>query len=340
MRKKMAVKKFLCQEFLAIIFSSIYFPRYMRLMQKALLIFICLGALGTAGFFSRSLMLKPKYELSICAIFRDEASYLKEWIEFHKLQGATHFFLYNNNSLDDYLKVLNPYINDNTVTLIEWNYSYKTVEKGDAIPWLSIQTGAYNDCLKKYGKLTKWLAVIDIDEFLFCPSGKTLPLFLKGYESYAGLCVNWLLFGTSNLPSLPSNSLMIESLTRCAPNDEPRNCEIKSIIQPKYAIRAKSAHEFKYKKGYFAINALGDRIKSLFSRRPSYDLIRINHYWTRTEDHFSKRKIASRNGRRAYEDEVYLRERSKTYNEAHDTAILQFAHPLKMKLFPKEEKSL
>lgn len=39
-----------------------------------------------------------QYELAICAIFQDEAAYLKEWIEFHKLVGVQHFYLYNHAS--------------------------------------------------------------------------------------------------------------------------------------------------------------------------------------------------------------------------------------------------
>ena len=37
----------------------------------------------------------PHY-LAICAIYRDEAPYLREWIEFHRLVGVEHFFLYDN----------------------------------------------------------------------------------------------------------------------------------------------------------------------------------------------------------------------------------------------------
>ena len=33
--------------------------------------------------------------LSICAIYRDEAPYLVEWIEFHRLVGVEHFYLYD-----------------------------------------------------------------------------------------------------------------------------------------------------------------------------------------------------------------------------------------------------
>ena len=37
--------------------------------------------------------------------------------------GIEHFYLYNNNSEDDYRTVLNPYIERGLVTLIEWPYN-------------------------------------------------------------------------------------------------------------------------------------------------------------------------------------------------------------------------
>src|SRR5262249_33039574 len=108
------------------------------------------------------------YDLSICAIFQDEAPYLKEWIEFHRLQGVQHIYLYNNRSTDDFRTVLEPYIKKRFVTLTEWDKSY---EDGAHRDWLAIQSGAYMDCLRKSGKYNSWIAFIDIDEFLFCPSG-------------------------------------------------------------------------------------------------------------------------------------------------------------------------
>src|SRR3954454_18594231 len=58
--------------------------------------------------------------LSICAIYRDEAPYLREWIEFHGLGGVERFFLYDNLSEDDHLSALAPYLEDGTVVLREW----------------------------------------------------------------------------------------------------------------------------------------------------------------------------------------------------------------------------
>lgn len=53
----------------------------------------------------------PKqYKVSVCAIFKNEAPYLKEWIEFNRIVGVEHFYLYNNNSEDNYEEIIAPYI--------------------------------------------------------------------------------------------------------------------------------------------------------------------------------------------------------------------------------------
>ena len=49
------------------------------------------------------------YELAIVAIFKDEAPYLREWLDYHLLAGVEHFYLYSNESSDghaDYLRRL------------------------------------------------------------------------------------------------------------------------------------------------------------------------------------------------------------------------------------------
>ena len=50
------------------------------------------------------------YDLAIVAIFKDEGKYLKEWLDYHLLAGVDHFYLYNNDSSDDYAEVLAPYV--------------------------------------------------------------------------------------------------------------------------------------------------------------------------------------------------------------------------------------
>ena len=42
--------------------------------------------------------------LSLTLIVKNEAFYIKEWIEFHRMIGVTHFYIYDNESSDDLYK--------------------------------------------------------------------------------------------------------------------------------------------------------------------------------------------------------------------------------------------
>ena len=62
-----------------------------------------------------------------------------------------HFYMYNNFSDDNYMEVLEPYIQEGIVDLIDW-----PVKQG--------QISAYKDCYDKHRKDAKWIGFIDIDE--------------------------------------------------------------------------------------------------------------------------------------------------------------------------------
>lgn len=129
--------------------------------------------------------IENKYYFSICAIFKDEALSMKEWIEYHLLIGVEHFYLYNNNSSDESCTILKTYIDKGVVTLINWNYPPPS------------QTSAYNDFKSKYWKETHWVAFIDLDEYI-CPKCATnLKDWFSKYENFPSLVVYWKMFGSN-----------------------------------------------------------------------------------------------------------------------------------------------
>lgn len=223
---------------------------------------------------------QTKYTLSAVCIFNNEADYLQEWIEYHRIVGIEHFYLYNNNSDDHYLSVLDPYIKQGIVELTNWP---SPPERN----WSHWQVLAYEDCLKKCKHLTKWLAFFDVDEFIIPVVDQTIPEFLKDYENYAGVTIFWQNYGTSFLPSIPQDQLLIESLTLKYPWDYEKNMWVKTIAQPK-KIKKCYIHTMKYHKGHFAVTPDFNRKKG---DKPEIDKIRINHYWTRAEDFFYNVKI-------------------------------------------------
>ena len=71
---------------------------------------------------------KLKYEVSLCLIFKDEGRFLKEWLDYHLTIGIDHFYLYDNNSTDDYKPVVQPYIDRGVVTMTDWPYQQAQVK--------------------------------------------------------------------------------------------------------------------------------------------------------------------------------------------------------------------
>ena len=210
--------------------------------------------------------------LSICAIFKNEAPYLKEWIEFHKLAGVEHFYLYNNNSFDDYLKVLDPYIKKGEITLIDW----------PAPP--PCQVSAYADCLNKRKKETRWLAFIDIDEFLFATEKDNLVSVLQEYKNYPGVCVTSLYFGTSGHIKKPKG-LQIKNFTRRAKIGSEYGRWIKLIVNPLLTLHpVRGPHLFNFVNWLLAADENKNPTEIDRIIKGSISKLRINHYWTRSKE--------------------------------------------------------
>ena len=278
-------------------------------------------------FFTPCCSANYTYTLSICAIFQDEAPYLKEWIEFHRLVGVEHFYLYNHRSKDKYKEVLQPYIQAGIVELFDREKVAHRIQIFN-----SLQCKCYNECLAYAKGKSKWVAFIDIDEFLFPTSENTLPSVLKNFDNFGGVYANWRIFGTSQMKTLPHDKLLIESLTSCSPKTFPANNYIKSIVRPEYAVEFPNPHHPIYKKGYFQVNT--DKIpyeEAFVSSYIQANKLRINHYWTRTEDFFFHVKIPrqKRWGGTPISEQIL-----SIVNREKDDAILRFAPALRERMMP------
>jgi Glycosyltransferase family 92 len=221
-------------------------------------------AWATGDVPERSRRNTPTY-LALCAIYRDEAPYLREWVEFHRLVGVERFFLYDNDSTDDHLDVLAPYIRDGIVTVRHW-----PVQPG--------QAAAYNDSLHRDRDDARWIAFVDVDEFLFSPNGTRLPELLADFEQHPGVGVNCALFGPSGHEIRPPG-LVTESYGRRLRS--PRTRLIKSVVDPALADHCAAPHHFVYRSG-LAVDENGYPIKGAFTKSVSMSRLRVNHYVTKS----------------------------------------------------------
>jgi hypothetical protein len=211
----------------------------------------------------------PRHYLAACAIYRDEAPYLAEWIEFHRLVGFERFYLYDNRSEDNHLDVLAPYIDEGIVVVHDWN-----------VPHLPGQTDAYQHAISTYGDEARWIGCFDIDEFLFSPTHRPVSEVLRDYEQWPGVVVNAPRFGPSGHRTKP-DGLVIESYLTHLQLGSDRT--LKSVVDPAAVESVRSAHLFNFLRRS-AVDENGYPVHHNRTKTPSFERLRINHYFWKSEE--------------------------------------------------------
>lgn len=261
------------------------------------------GRLTRLGCREAVQTLPRRHYLAACLIFRNSARYLSEWIEFHRLVGVEHFYLYNHNSTDDPLRVLQPYLSSGLVTLHD--------AEGD-----SAQDQAYRHCVRNYGRRARWIAFLDDDEFMYSPRQNSLAETLHAFEDEAGVTVPWLLFGSSGHVRRPEG-LVLENYTRRKPS---LGHLTKSVIDPARCTEVLDPHRFRFTRGCHCVTEDGLAIPHGQSRDYIAERLRINHYYTKSAEDVED-KLRDRGFfavRRGYSFD----EKQREYREAAESELL------------------
>ncbi|WP_068471309.1 glycosyltransferase family 92 protein [Candidatus Protochlamydia phocaeensis] len=281
---------------------------------------------------------KP-YDLVICALFQNEELFMKEWIEYHKLLGVQHFYLYNNLSTDHSLEILKPYIEAGEVDVFHWPIKTSNHSEMNAL-----QIATYMDALQIAKKTARWAAFIDIDEFLVPMKTNSLIRFLQDYESYPGVIINWQMYGTSGYDDIPNGKLLIETLLFKAQTNSVEHQYFKSIVQPAFVSHVTEPHSFHFFPGFFAVNPeRTPHTASGVGIHPSIciDRIRINHYCLGTKNWFIFNKLPRREKWGMPKlTPIQLENLFNQFNQVKDESILRFVPALRKKIFPFQTQTV
>lgn len=219
------------------------------------------------------------WKLTICAIVKDEGDYIREWIEFHRIQGVEHFFIYDNGSSDSTLRILQEYCDEGIVDLIPWpNFSVS----------LNPQFAAYAHCAHAYAALAEWVAFIDVDEFLFSDSTNNL---IDEISAIAGLCVAAIgvcryEYGPCGHETKPDGMVVANYRMRLDVQADTK-IKIKTIARPESIVAVESAHFIDVAGGEY-VDAAGNVLasKKVRGRTAVLKGLRVNHYYTKSRQEF------------------------------------------------------
>ena len=214
----------------------------------------------------------PSGHVALCLRFRDEARYLKEWLDYHLAAGIDHFFLYNNFSNDGYEEVLRPYLEHGRVTLIDW-------------PHAPASPGAENDCIARTSGRFAWVGFFDADEFVVIADGRAIPEFLEDFPRACGLAVHNYNFGSNGHKDRP-DGCVIDAYTR---RDALPNIHFKVFVRPDRVTRNRNSHNFYYRDARCAVNELGRRVYGSMNEPATARRAWHNHYLYKSrEDYLEK----------------------------------------------------
>ena len=209
------------------------------------------------------------YFLSVLAQFKNESMNLKIWIEHYLWQGVDHFYLIDNGSTDNPLKILQEYINKG---IVSYYYKPKKYQQINNYRWVF----DYENMRVK----TYWLAVCDLDEFFYGVDQK-LRTKIQSLNQYKLINVNWLVYGNSGIEKHPED--IRTTFIHRFPNMDAVNT--KYIFKP-MAIKSSSQiwiHWLHYPNTNIPIKQ-GKYV------RTANQLIKLNHYVLQSLEYFNNVK--------------------------------------------------
>lgn len=257
--------------------------------------------------------------LALCAIVKDEAPFLKEWLVYHSLIGVEHFFLYDNGSSPTVGETLGELAAMPHITIL-------------GTPHKAMQLPVYNHCLTEFGGKFAWMAFIDVDEFLCPAENADLRPLLAEYEPYGGLALNWRTFSSNGHETRPQG-LVIEKYTNWVAE---KNIHIKSIVRPAKTAGCRNPHAFGYLNGAFCVNEAFEPLPpgNPFWL-PSHKRVWLNHYYYKSREDFAAKIAKGRVSIDRVEDpwrNMGVFDKHLTLPQYPDTTITRFAPKLRKAL--------
>ncbi|HMQ91852.1 MAG TPA: glycosyltransferase family 92 protein [Amaricoccus sp.] len=269
-----------------------------------------------------------RHGLAIAAIVRNEERHIGEWAAFHAAAGVRRYIVYDNGCTDGTLAVLRGTLPAEALAILPWDQVFRDARMGREI---HNQALAYAHAARNFGRDLRWMAFIDIDEFLVPRQARSLNDALAHLEGCRSIALPWHMFGRSGHVEPPEGGVVANYLRRAAdPMSEARGIRaFKYIVDPCH-LTAVRIHAMETDGSAAACNDLGLRAaEGERGRREFYSAahVQLNHYYTRSESELAA-KIARGPNLRDKSGEYARKVRRTVANieaeEVEDRAALDF----------------
>jgi glycosyltransferase involved in cell wall biosynthesis len=261
-----------------------------------------------------------------CLIVKNEAPYLLEWIAYYDQLGFDKIVVYENNSTDNSLEILQHLDKCGIIETRPWKTGATS----------SPQISAYADALRKIS--TDWIFFVDCDEFLVLHN-TSLKTFLEPFDArpeVSAVAVNWRIFGSSGLKTY-EEGLVIERFVMASEPDFPPNRHVKSFVRAKDVGAVVHMHLSDVK----GLVVGPDGVPASFTQRGitaavDISIAQLNHYYTKTPEEYLIKRNRGQAGEGEnsvhkywYNDETFT---GHDRNDVEDRSALQYLSNVKSRI--------
>ncbi len=289
----------------------------------------------------RAITLTPPNDpvlLACVVICRGEDDYLVEWLEFHRMMGVEHFFVYDNGVQPSTKLLLDPYIAEGLVSHIPFpNLDWPGLRR----QWFdysrpSVQEIAYGHCITQYHRHYHFLLKIDVDEFVYPAQQRHATLVEAMREldlaTTIGIEIPMRDFGSNHHTRKP-DGLVIESYTKTRAGTR----ECKSIGNAAFIARKplSNPHYFTYRV------SLRQRLSGATKVRSdsAAALFRLNHYFTKSREEYVRKGEINAGGYMAGKESLsQFLAINRDANRTENREILRFVPTLRQRLAKCERR--
>lgn len=213
------------------------------------------------------------YPVIVC-IAKKEHDYIEEFVKYHLELGFKYIYLYDNEDIPTYEKMLHKYKNYIKVIHLPFNNYHK-----------GVQYIALDDFVKNYlftSDITH-VAHIDIDEFIVLKKHENICDFINEYivGNCQGIGMNWRFFGSSGRKEKTNEPVTLR-FTMC---EKKGNKHIKTIFKKDNFVKFYTCHNVSFSSGYTKTTN-NDIISGPFNTNIDFDVIQLNHYKCKTFPEF------------------------------------------------------
>jgi len=222
----------------------------------------------------------------IVAIAKLEQDYIEEWVKYHLALGFDFIYLYDNEDIPTYNKILTKYANKMKIIHYPGNNFKQPVQ-------YKILDDFNNNYMHK-NNITHVIH-IDIDEFICLKIHSNIKHFIDEYfiDDCAGIGINWVHFGSSN-HTKKTNEPITQRFIMCQEKADRHIKILFSVLDINPDNLFKTLHNVNTINNKHIKSTNGLAISNIYNLLPDTSIIQLNHYKCKTYEEF---KYARTRGR-------------------------------------------